>query len=37
MSNLNISAYGEGVMYPPLLSTHLAAVQTAGWTAIATT
>lgn len=34
MSNLNISAYGEGVMYPPLLSTHLAAVQTAGWTSV---
>jgi len=34
MANIQIAAYGEGVMYPPYLTPNLAAIQTAGWTTV---
>ena len=34
MPTVNIAAYGEGIMYPPQLATHLHSIQTAGWTSI---
>jgi len=33
-TDLNIAAYGEGILYPPNLATNMTAMQQAGWTSL---
>lgn len=34
INNMNIAAYGEGILYPPNLAANMQAIQNAGWTSI---